>query len=323
MLSLRGLEVFDAVARSGSLQHAADLLGLSISTVSHHLGRLEADVDVMLIDRSTRPMTVTDAGRSFLAEIRIGLTHIRLARNRLRLGFAHGATLRIALVDDVEATIAPDLAVMLEASLPQIRLVVRTAPSDHARGLLEKGQIDHAFAAMTVRGGVATPILRDPFVLVVPRTCELSAKDCLSGKSGLPFLRFSARHVIGQQIEAHLARNGIQLENRREIDSNAAIMTLVARGRGFAVTTPVGYLRAARTWPDVDLLPLPNPKFSRTLGLMSRSDGDPFAHRAITNILKTLIARDVIAPAVQRYPWLDGSLELLDEDETASQSDQV
>ena len=68
-LSLKWLEVFRQVARSGSVQAAADETGLSVSTASHHLKTLEATLGAALFDHGRRPMRVTPTGAVFLRQI--------------------------------------------------------------------------------------------------------------------------------------------------------------------------------------------------------------------------------------------------------------
>ena len=67
---LRALEVFIEVADAGSLAGAARSLSLSAPTVTRVLGDLETELGVLLFHRSTRAATLTDPGRSFLADAR-------------------------------------------------------------------------------------------------------------------------------------------------------------------------------------------------------------------------------------------------------------
>jgi len=67
---LRALEVFIAVADAGSLSRAARAMSLSAPTVTRILGDFEAELGVLLFHRSTRSTTLTDPGRSFLADAR-------------------------------------------------------------------------------------------------------------------------------------------------------------------------------------------------------------------------------------------------------------
>lgn len=60
---LRALAVFSSVADAGSFRAAAKKLGLSASVISHHVTSLERHLDTPLIYRSTRKLSLTDAGK--------------------------------------------------------------------------------------------------------------------------------------------------------------------------------------------------------------------------------------------------------------------
>jgi DNA-binding transcriptional LysR family regulator len=60
------LEVFTKVAAAGSLSAAARGLGLSQTMVTKHIAALEARLGVKLFHRSTRRLSITEAGRSYL-----------------------------------------------------------------------------------------------------------------------------------------------------------------------------------------------------------------------------------------------------------------
>ncbi|MBM1220288.1 LysR family transcriptional regulator [Ponticoccus sp. SC2-23] len=63
---LRTMAIFQAVAETGSFRGAAGRLGLSPSVISHHVSSLEADLGLPLLYRSTRRISLTDAGRELL-----------------------------------------------------------------------------------------------------------------------------------------------------------------------------------------------------------------------------------------------------------------
>lgn len=65
-LPLSTLEIFDAIAREGSFKGAANRLGLQPSTVSHQLKTLEDQLGTALIIRTTRTLSLTEAGRALL-----------------------------------------------------------------------------------------------------------------------------------------------------------------------------------------------------------------------------------------------------------------
>lgn len=63
---LTGMEVFSKIAAVGSLSAAARALGLSQTMVTKHVAALEARLGVRLLHRTTRRLTLTEAGRRYL-----------------------------------------------------------------------------------------------------------------------------------------------------------------------------------------------------------------------------------------------------------------
>lgn len=64
---LRTMAIFQTVAELGSFRQAAKKLNLSPSVISHHISKLEEDLGTPLLYRSTRRMSLTDAGVALLA----------------------------------------------------------------------------------------------------------------------------------------------------------------------------------------------------------------------------------------------------------------
>lgn len=73
---LRAIQAFEAVARTGSITHAAADLSISQSAVSYHIQILEAALGVKLLDRSARHVRLSTAGERLLPHVRDGLQAI-------------------------------------------------------------------------------------------------------------------------------------------------------------------------------------------------------------------------------------------------------
>lgn len=81
---LKGLEAVVSVARRGSFRAAALDLGISTTALSHTIGRLEAGLGVRLFNRTTRSVSLTDAGREFVARVTPALAEIGAAMDTAR-----------------------------------------------------------------------------------------------------------------------------------------------------------------------------------------------------------------------------------------------
>src|ERR1700761_4054417 len=93
-VELRHLRAFEAVARLTSFTHAAEELSITQPALSRTIQQLEDALGVTLLDRSSRHVETTPAGRTFLehvervlAELGRGFDAVR-PRARIRLGFS-------------------------------------------------------------------------------------------------------------------------------------------------------------------------------------------------------------------------------------------
>ncbi|MES2821595.1 MAG: LysR family transcriptional regulator [Pseudomonadota bacterium] len=79
METLAGLDCFVRSAEAGSFAEAARRLGITPAAVGKNVAKLEAGLGVRLFQRSTRSLTLTEAGERFLLEVRGGLSSIQRA----------------------------------------------------------------------------------------------------------------------------------------------------------------------------------------------------------------------------------------------------
>lgn len=316
-VTLRGLEVFEALAKTGSVAQASELTGLSQPAVSQQLRNLEKALGTDLVDHGKRPMRVTPAGRSFLARTEAVLSELRLAQSELTvMDLTHLSTLSMGLIDDFDNDLTPRLATLLADSLTKCRFKLITAPSHEISEAMQARRLHIAVAATTGEmheGVIEYPLVRDPFMLVAPKGAVPKGGDVMAALSGLPLLRYAREQLISRQIEAHLARQKLEFEERFEIGSHLALIAMVARRVGWAVTTPLGYMRAGRFHDEIDAFPLPFAAFSRTISLFAGSDWADRVPRDVARTMRRLVQSQMIDPAINQLPWLSGQLRVIDD----------
>lgn len=83
-LNLGELEAVIAIARRGTFRAAAIDLGMSTTALSHTIGRLEAGLGVRLFNRTTRSVSLTDAGRLFVQQVAPSLQDLHAALETVR-----------------------------------------------------------------------------------------------------------------------------------------------------------------------------------------------------------------------------------------------
>src|SRR6187399_2545085 len=116
------LEAVLAVARRGSFRAAAIELAMSTSALSNAVAGLEARLQVRLFNRTTRSVSLSEAGERFVAEVAPALTQIRDAMDAanelaatphgtLRLNSSGGAALMVAPIVHEYVRRYPDMHV--------------------------------------------------------------------------------------------------------------------------------------------------------------------------------------------------------------------
>jgi DNA-binding transcriptional LysR family regulator len=86
MVDLLNLRCFEALAADLHFGHAAERLGVSQSTLSRRIRRLERDLGTVLFQRTSRAVALTDSGRQLAVEIPPALRHLDRAIESVRHG---------------------------------------------------------------------------------------------------------------------------------------------------------------------------------------------------------------------------------------------
>lgn len=315
-LSLRSLELFQICAQEGSLQNTATKTGLSISTISNHLRKLEDHLGVALFDHSRRPMILTPTGQGFLDNIQNPLIAIRRAKADLSSGQLHETRrLNIGAIDDFDSDVMPELGVYLSQKLPACHFIYHTDSSHSIVAMMRNRELDLGIIADpddALKDFKRHPILKDPFVIITPRFMDHKIDEIFAGKTNLPFLRFSNNLIIGRQIATHLRRIGLAPPSTFECSNNQMLMAMVASGAGWTITTALHYLRATNFQAQVKVQPIPDKGFSRRITTIATPDcSDPVFH-LVNQKLRLLIEQRVLAPIHKTAPWLAQNFILID-----------
>ena len=137
MPDLDDIRTFAEVVDSGSLSAAGARLGMSKSMVSRRLARLEDELGQPLLARSTRGMSLTEAGADFRPYAERMLAELQAARDALsRQGEATGRLRLTAPISFGATHLAPVLA---ELALRHPRLAISVSYSDRIVDLVGEG----------------------------------------------------------------------------------------------------------------------------------------------------------------------------------------
>ncbi|MGZ4446448.1 MAG: LysR family transcriptional regulator [Nocardioides sp.] len=293
-MELRHLRYFVAVAEERHFGRAAERLHMAQPPLSQAVRRLEAELGVELLHRTTRRVDLTPAGAAYLARARVILGEVDDAGEEARrVDAGLVGRLSVACVGSATYSLLPRLARTLREELPGIDFSFRgeMLVPDQVAALLD-GTVDLALLRPPVaeRGIELRPLREDRLIVAVPdahrlagrrraRVADLREEDLVVH----PSRGGSVMHelVVGLCREA-----GFAPRVRHEVRETSTLVTFVAAGLGVAVVPePVATLGVA----GVTYLPL-SPAGTR-IGLAAayRADGPtPQVTRAL-DLLAALV----------------------------------
>ncbi len=263
-LDLHALEAFVACCDCQSMTQAAVRLGITQSAVSQLVKNLERDTGTLLLDRDQRPPKPTAAGRALRDQATELLAHARAVADRARSGApTESARLVLGCVDSFAATIGPALVRALSGRTGDLMMWSGLSPVLTEQ--LLRRDIDMAIGTDAVVADpriAVKPLFSEAFVLVLPRADgdDAESESLLDVRSALarwPLIRYSLRSVMGQQVERCLRHFGVHAPRRFEFDATDPLMSMVAAGLGWALSTPLCLLQSRHLLGDVRVLPLP------------------------------------------------------------------
>ena len=229
------LKVFAAVARLGGMNRAAAALHTVQSNITARIQALEADIGCILLERHSRGVSLTPAGRRLLPYAdRVALL-LADARQAARDDGVPGGVLIIGSLETTVALRLTPLLMRYAADNPQVDLVLRTGTTRELVAEVLEQRVDGAF----VCGPVAHPDL-DTQVMFREDLVVLTAPDVVSldavlngGEVRVVVLRAGCSYR--QILEAMLARRGIVVQRQLEFGTLEAIFGCVGAGLGITL----------------------------------------------------------------------------------------
>jgi DNA-binding transcriptional LysR family regulator len=150
-IDLRQIRYFIAVAEELHFSRAAERLHLDQPTLSRHVRRLEEKLGVKLLDRTTRTVALTDAGKTFLDKAREVITAADSAVNAARnADGGRTGVLRVGMMVQVAEPLRSKAFNLFEERYPKVELKPMSYPFvDPACGL-ESGETDVALVWLPI-----------------------------------------------------------------------------------------------------------------------------------------------------------------------------
>jgi len=178
-LPLSKLEIFDAITRAGTLRGAAATLGLKPSTVSHQLKELEQQIGSALFIRTTRSISLTEAGRALAKTANPAFDQLTDGMESARTaGHAARGALKLAIPDLAYHLLVRNALASFKQQFPEIE--VEISMTDALSDILGEG----LHAGFRLGGMVAQDMIAIP--LTAPLETIVAASPQYLATHGIP-----------------------------------------------------------------------------------------------------------------------------------------
>ncbi|WGK64266.1 LysR family transcriptional regulator [Croceiramulus getboli] len=182
-MTITQLKYVLAVAEHQNFTKAAEKTFVTQPTLSMQIQKLEDELDVLIFDRSKKPIELTEIGRKIVTQAK----NIVNEANRIadivdqQKGFI-GGEFKLGIIPTVMPTLLPMFLKNFINKYPKVKLKIEELPTETIIERLEEGHLDAAIAATPLENDnlIERPLYYEPFVAYVPQNHRLFKKEGLN-----------------------------------------------------------------------------------------------------------------------------------------------
>ncbi|MDB5850181.1 MAG: LysR family transcriptional regulator [Rhodoferax sp.] len=239
-VTLRQLRVFQAVAQQRNFSRAGDAIGLTQPAISRAIRELEGQLGLQLLNRTTREVEPTEAGRSLAGKLDRLLDELELALLDVQgMASVRRGKVRVASSPTLSANLMPACIARCTALHPEIQLVLLDRVQQDVLGSVRAGEVDF--------GVVIDPsepedlhcetILREPFCLVCRNDHPLAQRKSVTWRALDGQQLVLLDHASGSRrlIDKALVDQQAKVDVVQELGHPTTVFRMVEAGIGITV----------------------------------------------------------------------------------------
>ncbi|HFV9492682.1 TPA: tricarballylate utilization LysR family transcriptional regulator TcuR [Salmonella enterica subsp. enterica serovar Chester] len=295
-MELRQLRYFVRIIETGSMGSAAQDLDIGVSALSQQVSRLENELAIRLLQRTSRGVTPTNAGLAFYSQAQLALRHADdaiLAAREARLS----GHVSVGMAPSTASILGIPFIHAMQENYADVRLHVVESLSGNLERMINTRQIDLAvvFQKDKILRWSARPILEEQLFLIGSHALLAALPDnpiTPEQLAGIPLIMPSQGHGLRGRLDAVCQEHALNVEIVAEIDGLALLMRAVRDGLG--ATLQPG---AAISHLDNDALRVigvHNPVLSRPNFLVSLSDDELTPAGLAARVVLTKVMRQLV-----------------------------
>ncbi len=274
-VTFRQLRYLIALAEEGHFGRAAAAVSVSQPALSVQIRELETSLGVQLVERRSRQVVVTAAGRDVLARARRIIGELRELQQTARWVRGLGGRLRLGVIPTVAPYLLPVALPLLRGRNLALDLGVREAQTAALVEELSRGDLDAAVIALPVVSDdlVVQPLFEDRFLLAGSsrqvdglRAARLRPEEMESER----LLLLDDGHCLADQTLAACALSRAATRVNMGASSLSTLCRLVEEGFGLTFVPELALRVETAAAPRLSVMRFAEPEPLRTIALVRR-----------------------------------------------------
>lgn len=291
--TLRQIECFQAVIELGNFSRAAERVKTTQANLSHTIRDLETVLDARLFDRTTRRVTLTEAGRAFAQGALAGLAEIDRAAEIVRdLSELRYGQVVIAAPPLLCTTVLPRLVRRIATEHPNLVVKIEDVGPEVVIEQVRSGRCDLGVGTFSGQDSdvESQTALKDQLMVFVPTSHDFAGEEQVSWRQlqDQPLITLSRKSNIRLLTDLGFEQTGLALRPHMEVNQVHSVLSLVEVNAGISVLP--AYAFTALRGRGIVARPLVDPAIVREVRLITPRDREQSpATAAVRKILRQLL----------------------------------
>lgn len=277
-MEFRQLKYFEAVARTRNFSRASEELYIAQPSLSKQIQSLEDELNVLLLDRTSRPMSLTNAGMFLFEQATQLLAKIEEVKaTTTKLGTEKKLWLGIGFVPSILYSEIPSFIQEWHASQEKLEISLCELVSIQQSDALKSGKIDVGIGRLAIEDDAITNILLndEKMILAVSSKSPLAHFSQISLEEILQYTLIlypsSPRPSFADHVLRQFQVRGLAVRNTYETTGVQSAIGFAAAGMGVALV-PESVIVLSRR--DIAYLPLTDESVTTPLVMSIRSNNE-------------------------------------------------
>lgn len=276
--SLTQLEYILAVQKLGHFAKAAEFCNVTQPTLSMQIQKLEESLNVIIFDRSKKPILLTDIGVKIIEQIRLVVSEANKIENIIQMNLENKlvGNLELAVIPTVAPYLLPKLLPVLEKKFPGINLQIKELQTHQIIEALNTDEIDVGLLATPLNSPkiIEQPIYFEPFSVMCGKNHPLAnqKKVKYSSLKSDDIWLLEEGHCLRNQVLDVCSLKSEKIQKRKYKFESGNLETLKNLVNSYGGYTLLPWLAKDNLGKNSRLIEFERPIPAREIGLVHRRE---------------------------------------------------